>query len=69
VIDWSTFPLVVGVALVAACVLVTLFSLALRVGNGTEPWRRPASVALFVLCGLVVAFGIYLIVPVLHAFG
>ena len=68
-IDWSTFPLVVGVALVAACVLVTLFSLALRVGDGTEPWRRPASVALFVLCGLVVAFGIYLIVPVLHAFG
>jgi len=69
VIDWSTFPLVVGVALVAACVLVTLFSLALRVGDGTEPWRRPASVALFVLCGLVVAFGVYLIVPALHAFG
>ncbi|MCU1409958.1 MAG: hypothetical protein JWR04_665 [Rhodoglobus sp.] len=68
-IDWSTFPLVVGVALVAACVLVTLFSLALRVGDGTESWRRPASVGLFVLCALVVAFGIYLIVPALHAFG
>jgi len=69
VIDWSTFPLVVGVALFAACVLVTLFSLALRVGDGIESWRRPASVGLFVVCGLVVAFGIYLIVPALHAFG
>lgn len=66
-IDWSTFPLVVGVALVAACLLVTLFSVALRVGDGAESWRRPTSVGLFVLCGLVVAFGIYLIVPVLHA--
>jgi hypothetical protein len=68
-IDWSTFPLVVVVALVAACLLVALFSLALRVGDGAQPWRRPASVGLFVLCGLVVAFGIYLIVPALHAFG
>lgn len=65
-IDWSTFPLVVGAALVAACLLVTLFSLALRVGDGDAGWRRPASVGLFVLCGLVVAFGIYLIVPALH---
>ena len=68
-IDWSTFPLVVGVALVAACLLVTLFSLALRLGDGAESWHRPASVAVFVVCGLVVAFGIYLIVPALHAFG
>lgn len=68
-IDWSTFPLVVAVALVSACVLVTLFATALRVRDGEEPWRRPASVGLFVLCGLAVAFGIYLIVPALHAFG
>ena len=68
-IDWSTFPLVVAVALVAACVLVALFSAALRLGDGEAPWRRPASVGLFVLCGLLVAFGIYLIVPALHAFG
>jgi hypothetical protein len=68
-IDWSTFPIVVGAALVAACVLVTLFSVALRLGDGPQSWRRPVSVALFVLCGLAVAFGIYLIVPALHAFG
>lgn len=68
-IDWSTFPVVVAVALVAACLLVTLFSVALRLGDGAAPWRRPASVGVFVLCGLVVAFGIYLIVPALHALG
>jgi len=67
VIDWSAFPLVVAAALIAACVLVTLFSLALRTGDGPEPWRRPVSVGLFVLCGLAVLFGIYLIVPALHA--
>ena len=68
-IAWENFAIVVGAALLAACILVTLFSLALRVGDGTEPWRRPASVGIYVLCGLVVAFGIYLIVPALHSLG
>ena len=68
-IDWTTFPLVVGVALLSACVLVTLFSVALRVGDSPEPRRRIASVALFVLCGAAVLFGIYLIVPALHTLG
>lgn len=68
-IAWETFAIVVGAALLAACVLVTLFSLALRVGDGAEPWRKPASVGLYVLCGLAVLLGIYLIVPVLHSLG
>ena len=68
-IDWTTFPLVVGVALLSACVLVTLFSVALRVGDSPVPRRRIASVALFVLCGAAVLFGIYLIVPALHTLG
>lgn len=68
-IDWGSFVLVVGAALVAACVLVTLFAAALRVGDSEIGWRRAASVALYVACGLAVAFGIYLIVPALHAFG
>ena len=68
-IDWSAFPLVVAAALVAACVLVTLFATALRVGDSPEPRRRIASVALFVLCGVAVLFGIYLIVPALHTLG
>jgi hypothetical protein len=69
VIHWETFAVVVAASLVAACLLVTLFSAALRVGDGAEPWRRPASVALYVLCGFAVAFGIYLIVPALHSLG
>jgi hypothetical protein len=65
-IDWLKFVEVVLVSLFAASVIVTLFSLALRLGDGEAPWRRWASVALFVLCGVAVLFGIYLIVPALH---
>jgi hypothetical protein len=68
-IQWSSFAIVVAASLVAACLLVTLFATALRVGDGEGPLRRFGSVALFVLCGAVVLFGIYLIVPALHAFG
>lgn len=63
-IDWFAFVSVVVVSLVAACAVVLLFSLALRVGSGSEGWRRPVAVALYVACGLIVLFGIYIIVPV-----
>jgi hypothetical protein len=69
VIDWASFAVVVAVSLVSACLLVTLFSAALRVGDSELGWRRRASVGLFVVCGLLVVFGVYLIVPALHAFG
>ncbi|MBX3098034.1 MAG: hypothetical protein KF761_00510 [Salinibacterium sp.] len=65
-IEWSAFLIVFLASLVSACLLVTLFAVGLRLSDGGAPWRRPASVTAFVLCGLVVAFGIYLIVPVLH---
>ena len=65
-IDWVAFLIVVVTSLVAACALVTLYSLALRLADGEQPWRRWASIGMFVLCGLAVAFGIYLIVPALH---
>lgn len=65
-IDWASFAIVVVASLVSACTLVTLFSLALRMADGAQLWRRPIAVALFVLCGLVVLLGIYLIVPALH---
>ena len=68
-INWWSFVEVVVAALVSAGLLVTLFSAALRFGDGDARWRRPLSIALYVLCALVVAFGIYLIVPALHAFG
>ena len=65
-INWIAFVTVVVASLVAASTIVTLFSLALRLGDGEEPWRKRASVALYVVCGLAVLFGIYLIVPALH---
>ncbi|AYF98893.1 hypothetical protein [Protaetiibacter intestinalis] len=61
-IDWMAFVTVLVASLVSACVAVTLFSLALRFGDGEASWRRPLSVALFVLCAVVVVFGLYLIV-------
>jgi hypothetical protein len=65
-VDWIAFITVVAGSLIAACLLVTLFSLGLRVNDGTASWRRPVSVALFVLCALVAIVGVYLIVPLFH---
>jgi len=65
-IDWIAFVTVVVVAIVAAAALVTLFSLGLRLRDGSAPWRRPASVSAFVLCAVLVIVGIWLVVPVLH---
>ena len=65
-IDWQAFLTVVLASGVAACMLVTVFSLALRLGDGAAPWRKPLSIGLYVLCGAIVLFGIYLIVPALH---
>ena len=66
-INWGDFLTVIIASLVAASLLVTLFSLGLRLGDGSERWRRPVSVTMFVLCGLLVAAGIFLIVPALHS--
>lgn len=65
-IDWLAFVEVVAVALVSACFIVTTFALALRLGDGTAPWRRPVSVALYTVCALAALFGVYLIIPALH---
>lgn len=65
-IDWLAFVTVVVVALVGACAIVALFSLGLRVGDSELTWRRVLSVALYVLCGAIVLFGIWLIVPFFH---
>lgn len=61
-IDWLAFLTVFVASLVSACVAVTLFSLGLRLGDGEAAWRRPASVAMFTVCGVFVLFGLYLIV-------
>ncbi|MGN6273206.1 MAG: hypothetical protein ACTHMQ_08970 [Protaetiibacter sp.] len=61
-IDWAAFLTVFVASLVSACVAVTLFSLGLRLGDGEAAWRRPVSVAMFTVCGVVVLVGLYLIV-------
>ena len=65
-IDWASFVNVIVASLLAAGLLVTLFSLALRVGDGPGILRRIVSLVLWGLCVLVVLFGIFLIVPALH---
>jgi hypothetical protein len=67
VIDWLSFVTVLAVSLVSACLVVTLFALGLRVGDGTAVWRRPVSVLLYAVCALAVVAGIVLIVPHLTA--
>lgn len=61
-IDWMAFVTVFAASLVSACIGVSLFSLGLRLGDGEAAWRRPVSVLMFVLCGLAVLFGLYIIV-------
>ncbi len=65
-IDWIAFATVVVVTLLAAAILVTLFSLGLRLNDGRQRWRRPAAVAIFAVWGALVLFGIWLIVPAMH---
>lgn len=65
-IDWMAFLTVVIAAAVSAGLLVTLFALALRIGDSPRILRRIASLGLWGLCVLVVLFGIFLIVPALH---
>ena len=65
-IPWLSFPIVVGSSLLSAVLLVTFFSLAVRVNSADVLWRRALAIALWVLCGAIVLFGIYLIVPFFH---
>ncbi len=69
-IDWSAFVVVAVASLVSACLLVTLYALGVRLitstGDLLPRTRRLAGVTCFVLCGALVLYGIYLIVPALH---
>jgi hypothetical protein len=65
-IAWGSF-LVVLVASVVG--VVTLFSLGLRfAGPDTAGGRRRRAlgVTCFVLCGALIAFGVYLVIPFFH---
>ncbi len=68
-IAWGSFLVVLVASLVGACGVVTLFSLGLRfAGPATESKgaRRALGITCFVLCGLLIAYGVYLIIPYFH---
>lgn len=69
-IDWAAFVTVAAASLISACLLVALYGLGVRLitssGDPLPRSRRLAGVACFVVCGALVLFGIYLIVPALH---
>ena len=75
-IEWGSFLLVAGFSLVAASAVVTvasfgmkLYDNAVRARKAEESSGRVAlTVArfLFGVCGLIVLFGVYLIVPAFH---
>ena len=65
-IDWLSFLIVLVVSVVSAGVVVLLFSVGLSLVPMSGGWRRPVGIASFVLCGLVILYGVYLIVPGFH---
>jgi hypothetical protein len=67
-IDWSAFATVALVSLFSAAALVTVYSVGLRLltVEDRSTVRTIGGWACFVLCGLGVLYGIYLIVPALH---
>ena len=74
-IEWSSFAIVAAATWVSAIIVITLFSLAVRMRathlDRVEEGRRNSALqlaywAVFGVCGIVVVLGVYLIVPALH---
>lgn len=65
-IDWIAFLTVLVVSIVAGCGVVLLFALGLRLVAVEGGWRRPVGVVSFGACGLLILYGVYLIIPALH---
>lgn len=64
---WIEYLIVISASLLGACLIVTFYSLGLRIRDGEERWRRPLAVFMFALCGVAVLIGIVLIVPALRS--
>ncbi|HEY8913080.1 hypothetical protein [Lacisediminihabitans sp.] len=64
-IEWGNFLIVLVVSVVAACGVVALFSLGIRLVSASGLWLRATGVAAFVACRALVLYGVYLIVPAL----
>ena len=69
-IDWFAFASVAAASLVAACSLVATYALVVRLMSSTSDvlprTRRLTAIVCFAVCGTLVLFGIYLVVPALH---
>jgi hypothetical protein len=68
-IDWAAFVLVALVSLGGATLLVGFASLGIRLLGGPTPHSfavRAGAIASFAVCVIGVAFGVYLLIPVLH---
>jgi hypothetical protein len=64
VIEWGSFLVVALGALAGGCGVVLLFSLGLRfAGPATDGSKRGLGIACFAVCGLLVAFGVCLVIP------
>ena len=72
-IAWGSFLIVLVASIIGACGVVTLFSLGLRFagpgssrGTRTSLMRRFLGILFFVLCALLIAYGVYLVIPFFH---
>lgn len=75
-IEWEAFLVVAAVSLVAASAVVTVASLGMKLYESSlharetqassGRWGLAAARILFGLCGLMVLYGVYLIVPAFH---
>jgi hypothetical protein len=65
-VDWLAFLSVLVASIVGACGVVLLFALGLRLVGSDGGWRRPVGVLAFVACGLLIVYGIYLVIPAFH---
>jgi len=64
VIEWGNFLIVLLASIAGGCGVVVLFSLGLRfAGPETALRGRALGVLCFVVCGILILFGISLIIP------
>lgn len=70
-IDFAALGLVAGVTLLACVALVTLVSLGARLldtgaAGSVSPVRRVGGYAVLGAAGLLILFGLYLVIPYFH---
>lgn len=76
IVEWGSFLLVTVVSLVSAVAVVTVASFGMKLYENAQQARKTEGESgrlalavargLFGLCGLVVLFGVYLIIPAFH---